>query len=49
MSAKLDFTNLARTGKPLLLPGAHDALSARECSIEPSAPPRKASPCNDIG
>jgi 2-methylisocitrate lyase-like PEP mutase family enzyme len=29
VSAKLDFTTLARTGKPLLLPGAHDALSAR--------------------
>jgi 2-methylisocitrate lyase-like PEP mutase family enzyme len=29
MIAKLDFTTLSRTGKPLLLPGAHDALSAR--------------------
>jgi 2,3-dimethylmalate lyase len=29
MTAKLDFSTLARAGKPLLLPGAHDALSAR--------------------
>ena len=29
MTAKLDFDCLSRTGKPLLLPGAHDALSAR--------------------
>jgi 2-methylisocitrate lyase-like PEP mutase family enzyme len=29
MTAVLDFTTLSRTGKPLLLPGAHDALSAR--------------------
>ncbi len=29
VAAKLDFTTLSRTGKPLLLPGAHDALSAR--------------------
>jgi 2,3-dimethylmalate lyase len=29
MTAKLDFACLSRTGKPLLLPGAHDALSAR--------------------
>jgi 2,3-dimethylmalate lyase len=29
MIAKLDFACLSRTGKPLLLPGAHDALSAR--------------------
>jgi 2-methylisocitrate lyase-like PEP mutase family enzyme len=29
MTAKLDFNTLARTGMPLLLPGAHDALSAR--------------------
>jgi 2,3-dimethylmalate lyase len=29
MTEKLDFSTLARTGMPLLLPGAHDALSAR--------------------
>jgi 2,3-dimethylmalate lyase len=29
VTAKLDFDCLSRTGKPLLLPGAHDALSAR--------------------
>jgi 2-methylisocitrate lyase-like PEP mutase family enzyme len=29
VNAALDFGTLSRTGKPLLLPGAHDALSAR--------------------
>lgn len=29
MTTQLDFTTLARTGTPLLMPGAHDALSAR--------------------